>query len=183
MMLNKFRYILKYVIVWRRNRNLRVSKKEKMKVIFDSNFLFVPSQFQLDIFEGMANLLNQRFECILLAPIRRELEKLAREGSPKTRQEASLALNLADKCRVVPVKKGLRETNDDVIVRVASELQCLVATNDRKLRKRLRSLGIPVVSRHRRDPGQPHPGSIGAAREKRGRNPPGRPRPCPRAPG
>jgi len=145
MMLNKFRYILKYVIVWRRNRNLRVSKKEKMKVIFDSNFLFIPSQFQLDIFEELANLLNQRFDPILLSPTQKELQKLAKEASPKTRQQASLALKLAEKCRIVHVEKGLKETHDDVIVRVAAEWKCPVATNDRELRKRLRKLGVPVI--------------------------------------
>ena len=34
---------------------MRVGRKEKVKVIFDSNFLFVPSQFQLDIYEELAN--------------------------------------------------------------------------------------------------------------------------------
>ena len=124
---------------------MRVSKKEKVKVIFDSNFLFVPSQFQLDIFEELANLLNQRFDPILLSPTQKELQKLAKEGSLKTRQQAFLALKLAEKCRVVHVEKGLKETHDDVIVRVAAEWKCPVATNDRELRKRLRKLRVPVI--------------------------------------
>ena len=124
---------------------MRVSKKEKVKVIFDSNFLFVPSQFQLDIFEELTNLLNQRFDPILLSPTQKELQRLATEGSPKTRKQASLALKLAEKCRVVHVKKGLKETHDDIIVRVAAEWKGPVATNDRELRKRLRNLGVPVI--------------------------------------
>jgi len=131
---------------------LRVSKKEKVKVIFDSNFFFIPSQFQLDIFEELTNLLNQRFDPILLSPTQKELQRLAKESSPKTRKQASLALKLAEKCRVVHVEKGLKETHDDVIVRVAAEWKCPVATNDRELRKRLRSLGVPVIflrQRHR----------------------------------
>ena len=43
------------------------------------------------------------------------------------------------------VEKNLKETNDDVIVRVATKWRCPVATNDRELRKRLRSIGIPVI--------------------------------------
>jgi len=124
---------------------LRVSEEEKVKVIFDSNFLFVPSQFQLDIFEELANLLNQRFDPILLSSTQKELQKLAKEGSPKTRQQASLALKIAEKCRVVHVEKGLKETDDDVIVRMAAEWKCPVATNDQELRKRLRKLGVPVI--------------------------------------
>ena len=124
---------------------MRTSKKEKVKVIFDSNFLFVPSQLQFDIFEELANLLNQRFDPILLSSTQKELQKLAKEGSPKTRQQASLALKLADKCRLVRVEKDLKETYDDVIVRLAAEWKCPVATNDRELRKRLRNLGVPVI--------------------------------------
>jgi rRNA-processing protein FCF1 len=123
-----------------------------VKVIFDSNFLFVPSQFQLDIFEELTNLLNQRFVPVLLSPTKKELQRLAEEGSPKTRKQASLALKLAEKFRVVHVEKALKETHDDMIVRVAAEWKCPVATNDRKLRKRLRSLKVPIIllrQRHR----------------------------------
>lgn len=122
------------------------------RVILDSNFLFIPSQFRLDIFEELKNLLSQRFEPVLLSPTHRELLKIAEKGSPKMRKQASLALKLAEKCRLIHVEKGLEETPDDVIVRVATEWKCLVATNDRELRKRLRNRGVPVIflrQRHR----------------------------------
>jgi len=116
-----------------------------IRVIFDSNFLFVPSQFQLDIFEELTTLLSQRFEPVLLSPTYRELLKIAEKGSPKMRKQASLALKLAEKCRMIQVEKGLEETHDDVIVRVAAEWGCPVATNDRELRKRLRNVGVSVI--------------------------------------
>jgi hypothetical protein len=119
--------------------------KQMKKVILDSNFLFLPSQFQLDIFEELTNLLSQRFDPVLLSTTYRELLKIAEKGSPKMRKQASLALKLAEKCRLVPVEKAFDETSDDVIVRVAAEWRCPVATNDRELRKRLRKMGIPVI--------------------------------------
>jgi uncharacterized protein len=125
--------------------NLAVSKKEKLKVILDSSFFFVPSQFNLDIFEELANLLNHRFELILLSSIKKELQGLAKSNSPKVQKQALLALRLAEKCRFVPIKKGLTETYDDVIVRVASEWKCPVATNDSELRRRLRENGVAVI--------------------------------------
>ena len=131
---------------------MRVSKKEKVKVIFDSNFLFVPSQFQLHIFEELTNLLNQRFDPILLSQTHKELQRLAKESPPKTRKQASLALKLAEKCRVIHVERGLKETHDDVIVRVAAKWKCPVATNDQELRKKLRKLEVPIIflrQRHR----------------------------------
>ena len=116
-----------------------------MKVILDSNFLFIPSQFQVDIFEELSKLLNQRVDPIVLSPTHRELLKKARGGSPKIRKRASLALKLAEKCRLVEVEQGFDETPDDVIVRVATEWRCPVATNDRVLRRRLRDISVPVI--------------------------------------
>jgi rRNA-processing protein FCF1 len=124
--------------------NLAVSK-EKLKVVLDSNFLFVPSQFHLDIFEELENLLNQRFEPIILSSTQKELQGLAESSSPKKRKQAQLALRLAEECHAVPAEKGLSETYDDVIVRVAAEWKSPVATNDRELRRRLRNLGVPVI--------------------------------------
>jgi len=116
-----------------------------LKVILDSNFLFVPSQFQIDIFEELSNILNQRFEPVLLSVTRREILTMAEKGSPKMRKYASLALQLAKKCRIVRVRQGIDESHDDVVVRVAQKWKCPVATNDRALRRRLRDKGIPVI--------------------------------------
>ena len=116
-----------------------------MKVILDSNFLFVPSRFKVDIFEELTNLLNQRYDPVLLSPTHKEILKIAERGSPKMRQQASLALKLAEKCRIVSVEQGCKETHDDVVVRIAAEWRCPVATNDAALRKRLRSISVPVI--------------------------------------
>ena len=121
------------------------SKKEALKVVLDANFFFIPSQFNLDIFEELANLLNQRFDAILLSSTQKELQGLAESNSPKTQKQAVLALRLAEKCRLISVKKGLRETYDDVIVRVAAEWKSPVATNDSELKRKLRKNGVPVI--------------------------------------
>lgn len=116
-----------------------------VKVIFDSNFLFVPLQFKVDIFEELMKLLNQQFDPILLSPTYKELSRIAERNSPKMRKLASLALKLAEKCRLVQVEPLSGETHDDMIVRVAKEWGCPVATNDRELRKRLRKERVPTI--------------------------------------
>jgi rRNA-processing protein FCF1 len=121
------------------------SEDALVKVVVDANFFFVASQFNVDIFEELANLLNRRFEPILLSSTKKELQGLAESSSPKQRKQAQLALRLAEKCRVVAAEKGIKETYDDVIVRVAAEWKSPVATNDRELRKRLRKVGVPVI--------------------------------------
>jgi len=119
-------------------------KKEFPKLILDSNALFVPLQFKLDIFEELNTLMNANYEPILLSPNRQEIERLAREGSLKTRKEAAYALKLAEKCRLVELEI-IGASADDVIVEVASKWKCPVFTNDRLLRKRLRDINVPVI--------------------------------------
>ena len=124
---------------------MATSEEETLKVVLDANFFFVPSQFNLDIFEELSNLLNQHFEPILLSSTLQELEGLAQSSSPKIGKQALFALRFAEKCRFVSVEKSLSESYDDVIVRVAAEWKVPVGTNDRELRRRLRECGVPVI--------------------------------------
>lgn len=119
-------------------------EKETLKIILDSNFLFIPAQFKVDIFEELFNLLKRSFEPILLSSTKQELQGLAK-SSPKIQKQAILALNLSEKCRFVSIEKSLDESYDDIIVRVAAEWKCPVGTNDKELRKRLRKVGVPVI--------------------------------------
>jgi rRNA-processing protein FCF1 len=116
-----------------------------LKVILDSNFLFIPAKFQVDVFEELAKLLNQRFEPVLLSSIYQELQTMAEKGAPSMRKQASLALKLAEKCRRIEVEKSREESNDDVILRTATLWKSPVATNDRELRNQLRARAIPVI--------------------------------------
>jgi len=122
-----------------------IGKNVPLKVILDSNFLFVPSQFKIDIFGEMTKLFNQRYEPIVLSTTLQELRRMAEQGSPKLRKQAATAVKLAEKCRTVNVEKSEDETSDDAILRVAAKWHVPVATNDRELRRRLRDQNLPVV--------------------------------------
>jgi rRNA-processing protein FCF1 len=121
------------------------SKREKLKVILDSNALFVPLRFRIDIFEELKTILKRNFEPVLLSPVKRELEKIFERGSPKARREAYYALKMAEKCTLVETSIGIKGSPDDVIVEMAREWKCPVFTNDRELRKRLRDISVPVI--------------------------------------
>lgn len=120
-------------------------KTKTPRVILDTNLLLVPSQFKLDVFEELSSLLGQRFDPVILSSTYKELLRIFKNGSPKMRQQASLALRLAEKCQMIHIKKGTVETPDDIIVRFAKKWGGLVATNDRALKKRLRNINIPVI--------------------------------------
>lgn len=128
----------------RKNFGTKKPRKE-LRVIVDSNFLFIPSQFNLDIFEEMARVLNRSFEPVMTLPTYRELQKIAERSPPKLQRQAVLALKLAGKCRMINVEKDRSESHDNLIVRLAFEMKCCVATNDRELKKKLRKLGLAVI--------------------------------------
>jgi len=118
--------------------------RQPLKVILDSNALFVPLKFKLDIFEETKRLLNRNVDFVLLSPVKRELELLAAKNSPKTHREAVYALRLTEKCKFVVVEaEGLAV--DDVILHVAKSWRTAVFTNDRQLKKRLRDISVPVI--------------------------------------
>jgi len=119
--------------------------KKALKVILDSNALFVPLQFKIDIFEELKTLLNTKFELVLLSPIRKELEIIAEKGSPKMRKWTSYALKLVEKCVFLEVEKKIADSPDDAIVEVARKWNWPVFTNDGELRRRLRDISVPVI--------------------------------------
>jgi rRNA-processing protein FCF1 len=121
------------------------AQREPLKVILDSNALFVPLQLKIDVFSDLKRLLNRSFELILLSPVKRELKALAEKGSPKMRKNASQALELAGKCKYVEVDAPASMLTDDIIVKIAKEWKAPVFTNDRQLKKRLRDISVPVI--------------------------------------
>lgn len=115
-----------------------------VKVILDSNFLMAPFQFHIDIFEELEYLLQKKVDFIVPSSVKLELTSISSRGGEGA-AEASLALQLASRCRVVDVTLQPQETVDDAIVKAAQKLGAVVATNDIELKKRLRDINVPVV--------------------------------------
>ena len=115
-----------------------------IKVILDSNFLMIPFQFKIDIFQEIEYLLQKKVDFVVPSAVKSELTGISSrggEGAP----EASLALQLASRCRVVDVTLEPQETVDDAILKASQKLNAVVATTDVDLKKRLRAINVPVV--------------------------------------
>jgi uncharacterized protein len=121
------------------------TKNQKLKIVLDSNALFVPLEFRIDIQTELERILKRNFELILISPVKRELETLSERGSPKMRKNAIFALQLAEKCKYVKVEENPNELTDDAIIRVAKAWKVPVFTNDKGLKSKLRDIRVPVV--------------------------------------
>jgi rRNA-processing protein FCF1 len=114
-------------------------------VLLDSNFLFVPFRFGVDIFEEMERLFSSNVRCLVSRLVLDELVSLKRGAKPGFLREINFAVKMAERCEIFEDMLRLGETVDQSLVRVAREKGFYVATNDAELRKALRNEGVSVV--------------------------------------
>ncbi len=122
-----------------------LQKKQALKIIVDSNALFVPLQFKIDIFTETERLLHRNIKLVLISPVKRELEMLAGQSSPKMRKNAAFALRLAEKCLYIKVNSKQNMPTDEAIIHIAQKWQVPVFTNDKLLKAKLRDISIPTI--------------------------------------
>lgn len=116
-----------------------------VKIIFDSNFLLIQPQFRININKELEKILNRKIEGIIISPIYEELQRLSKRKEIKERKNALMTLQLIKNFDIVKVERLQNETVDDLIIRLAKKWNSPVATNDKELRRRLRSRSIAVI--------------------------------------
>ncbi len=110
-----------------------------MKVIVDTNGFMVQAQFGVDIMDELGRLGYD--ECIVPSAVLDELKMLEKKARGRDKLAVAVAMALAKRCKGVEA----RGNADDVIVRLAKELDADVFTNDSELKKRLKAQGTKTV--------------------------------------
>jgi rRNA-processing protein FCF1 len=109
-----------------------------MKILLDTNFLLLPAQFRVDL-----SGLREHGSLATLDACIKELEKLSKGRGIAGRQAAvALALVKSKNLRVIP---GRKKDTDSALVNCAKRHGYAVATNDRKLIKKLKNNGIRII--------------------------------------
>lgn len=106
-----------------------------LPVLLDANALLMPFQFSLDL-EGELRRLLGTPRILVPSSVLEELDRLA-----ATKRVARAARLLAERFEVVDVPGR----GDDALVEAARARGAVVVTNDRRLRRRLREAGLPVI--------------------------------------
>lgn len=101
----------------------------------DTNFLFVPFEFKVDVFGQLHELIGTPFEAIVLK------ECLDEARSMRGFQSVHSWVN-ANKVRVESVGEG---KPDDLIIEWAAANDASVCTNDVRLKRRLKNIGVQVI--------------------------------------
>lgn len=127
----------------------------KVRIILDTNFLLIPARFRVDIFSEIEKTVNFKYELIILDKSLDELKNIVlkpKKGLKGADKEAvRIALSLVDaqlsnkKLNIIPSKT---KHVDDAIIGIAGEdsANTVVATQDMGLKKRLRGLGIRIIT-------------------------------------
>jgi len=112
------------------------------KVILDTNFLTLPYQFKIDIFEEIKRVVQEDHEILTLDCVVEELKKIAK-GKGKNAIAARVALELMEK-KGVKILRTKKRNTDKVILSISDE-NTIVATNDKELRGKLKDKKIKVL--------------------------------------
>jgi rRNA-processing protein FCF1 len=114
-------------------------------IIFDTNFLFIPIRFGIDIFKESEIALNQKVVFAIIPQILDEICKLKAKSKPSFKKELVFVEKILEKCVVLDEEVILGEEVDDSIIRIASEKNYIVATTDVSLRRKLRERKVDVL--------------------------------------
>ncbi len=119
---------------------------KKTKVILDTNFLLLPEQSGLDIFDEINSLMDRPYELFIIDRTMVELEELTRKGKVKDRVAANVGMELIDSKKVKKIdSKGLKGNIVDDMILDAADDDTIVATIDKNLKRELLHEGYAVI--------------------------------------
>jgi len=110
-------------------------------VILDSSAIMMCFEFSIDLERELTRLLGS-YNIIVPSSIIRELEFLSRNGKGNKKMKAKASLKLVENYETVIVDE---KNADDSLVELAKRTNCVVVTNDKELRKRLKDASVSVV--------------------------------------
>lgn len=121
---------------------------DAIKVLLDTNFLLLPFQRRIDIFEEIKHLVEGQVEFLILPQILDELKILEDTGTAKERHAVKVSRQLiARHCHLLKISNTPIEglDADSALLRYAQETGAIVGTNDRELRQNLVKQGSRAI--------------------------------------
>ena len=117
------------------------------KIILDTNFLFIPARYKVDVFSEMEKICDFGYEICIIDKSIEEINKIINKSKGRTKQEAELAFKLISSKNPKVLKTGADFQGkgvDDTIVNLADR-DYIVATQDKELKERLLKKGVSVI--------------------------------------
>ncbi len=117
------------------------------QIILDTNFLLIPAQFKVDIFAEIERIMDEPYELCIVDSTIDELEKLRASDSisGENKRAAGLALQLIKAKGICHLKTEKNLNTDKLIVELAKQSDCIVATQDKDLKRILKENRIRLI--------------------------------------
>ncbi len=111
------------------------------KILLDTNFLLLPSQFNIDIFAEINRIMLERYQLYVLDKTIAELKKIIADKKQKlkNRRAAKLGLQLLKAKKVKILKTKTQESVDDLLAKIKGYT---IATQDIALKRRIKGKKI-----------------------------------------
>jgi len=127
----------------------------KTRILLDTNFLMMPYKNRIDIFQEIDRLMADKpgYELSVTQSVRCELERLAQEARGEDKVAAGLGLQLLEdkKVKVIEAEGALGADAQIIALAGGNRAATVVCTNDRALKKRLREMGVSVITMREKD--------------------------------
>lgn len=115
------------------------------KVILDTNFLLLPSQFNVDVFTEIDRIVSAHYELCVMSTTLDELNNVINsDAKGKDKTAAKLALKLVEHKNIQVIDSDVGYV-DKAIMEIVNKEEHIVATQDKELKQSLQENGIPII--------------------------------------
>ncbi|MGV8087410.1 MAG: PIN domain-containing protein [Candidatus Woesearchaeota archaeon] len=109
-----------------------------LRVVLDTNFLMIPSQFKVDIFSEIKRLINEPYELYTYDAVVDELSKLAK-GQSRDSIHAKTALMMIKQKNLKSLPNSINETYADSLILDGVIDKDIICTQDQALKRLLKN--------------------------------------------
>jgi len=116
--------------------------------VLDTNFLLIPGQFKMDIFEEIRNIMNEPYDLCIFQETIQELSNIAEKAS-KDKNNAKIALMLIKQKNLKSLKNSsIEKSYIDRIILSNIDSKCIVCTQDQALKRLLKAKfkGLRIIT-------------------------------------
>lgn len=104
------------------------------KIVLDTNFILIPAQLGIDIFEQIREEFISNYELYIIDKTIKELEKIGNEQKGRLKQQIKLTLSLIKAKNIKTLRIPSENGVDDILKDLAKE-GYVIATADKELKQ------------------------------------------------
>lgn len=113
------------------------TKRKMKKIILDTNFILLPTEYRVDIFSEIKRLFHENIQIFVLEKSMQELNDISLKGRQKERLQVKLAKELLKTQNIKILSIDQEKGVDDILVDL-SKTGYIIATQDKELRRRIK---------------------------------------------